>query len=361
MAQCGQASILPEGGEREGLYNLPVSALRLSHETVQFLRRFGLTRIGQLYGLDRKALTHRFASRKASDAVVLRLDQALGLRKEPIRPLIEPPDWSVRLACPEPVSDSASVEHALETLACELCLKLESHGVGGRDFCLQAFLADGNSSHISVAAARPVRDPAHICRLFTERLDRINPGFGIDLFLLSAARCEAMDLEAVSLSAEIAGQSVDLEALARLADRLTARLGENAVQVVQPAESHVPERSECWRIFDGDLPEPAIAPPMGPRPLRLLDQPERVEVLAEIPDGPPARFIWRRVARHITRADGPERIAPEWWKLSERGARARDYYRAEDVQGRRYWVFREGLYDDNRGGPPQWFVHGLFA
>ena len=100
---------------------------------------------------------------------------------------------------------------------------------------------------------------------------------------------------------------------------------------------------------------------MGPRPLRLLDQPERVEVLAEIPDGPPARFIWRRVARHITRADGPERIAPEWWKLSERGARARDYYRAEDVQGRRYWVFREGLYDDNRGGPPQWFVHGLFA
>ncbi|MEL6257899.1 MAG: DNA polymerase Y family protein, partial [Pseudomonadota bacterium] len=71
-------------------------------------------------------------------------------------------------------------------------------------------------------------------------------------------------------------------------------------------------------------------------------------------------FVWRRVARRVLRADGPERIAPEWWSaLPGASPRARDYYRVEDAEGRRYWVFREGLYRDQKGGPPQWFVHGL--
>jgi protein ImuB len=80
--------------------------------------------------------------------------------------------------------------------------------------------------------------------------------------------------------------------------------------------------------------------------------------MAEIPDGPPLRFRWRRLLRQVVRAEGPERIADEWWQTgSERPIR--DYFRIEDAAGRRYWLYREGRFGD--GAPPRWFVHGLFA
>ncbi|MGB2074005.1 MAG: hypothetical protein ACPHYE_02160, partial [Henriciella sp.] len=41
--------------------------------------------------------------------------------------------------------------------------------------------------------------------------------------------------------------------------------------------------------------------------------------------------------------------------------RSRDYYRVEDENGQRYWLFRNGLDNDGRGGPPDWYIHGLFA
>ena len=58
--------------------------------------------------------------------------------------------------------------------------------------------------------------------------------------------------------------------------------------------------------------EPGPAKP--PRPCLLFAEPEPVDVLAEIPEGPPARFTWRRVTRRVVKAEGPERIAPEWWR-----------------------------------------------
>jgi protein ImuB len=94
------------------------------------------------------------------------------------------------------------------------------------------------------------------------------------------------------------------------------------------------------------------------RPLRLLDPPEPVdETISEVPDGPPIRFRWRRVLREVTRAEGPERIAPEWWRQQD-GSLTRDYFRVEDRKGHRYWLYREGLYGRDA---PRWFLHGLFA
>lgn len=57
--------------------------------------------------------------------------------------------------------------------------------------------------------------------------------------------------------------------------------------------------------------------------------------------------------------EGPERIAAEWWRRRDNKGLTRDYYRVEDVQGRRYWLFRHGLYDEKDG--PRWYIHGLFA
>lgn len=410
LSRAAPGTCLKEGEEQAGLADLPVAALRLSADAETLLRRFGLTRIGQLYGIDRKALGRRFQSRSAADAVLLRLDQALGLRHEPLAPLRPMPLRSARLNCPEPIATSEAIKIGLEQLTREVCEALSATGIGARCFLLTAFRSDGSRSDIAVKAARPVCEPKHILRLFRERIDTIDPGFGIDLLLLEAHRTDAMETSPMALSGDLASTDMDAIALSALADRIAARLGEGAVSRVQPRESHMPERAEPQARFDGSAPIPAIpSPTAGPRPIRLLPSPERVTVMAEVPDGPPLRFIWRRVPRTVTRADGPERIAPEWWthiaapqtppsldgqarpwltpKMDPRAdaaqiahvradleamldapsepvkllPRARDYYRVEDASGRRYWLFREGLYGDGRGGPPEWYVHGLFA
>ncbi|MEZ5946932.1 MAG: DNA polymerase Y family protein [Hyphomonas sp.] len=362
--------IQPPGTDAEGLADLPVRGLRLSDTTEALLRRFGLTRIGQLYGIDRKALARRFHSRQAAEAVGLRLDQALGLRPAPILPLRAPPEYTARLPCPEPLTDAPGISAGLSRLTDELCAQLARSGLGAQCFGFHAFRSDGEVCSLHVNAARPVRDPAHVLRLFRERIERIDPGFGIDLLLLEALRTGPMESGSRPLGDDIAPVAIDEIALAALADKINARLGEGIVTFTSPEARHPPDASEEQRAFAGKIPEGASAPDIqsGLRPVRMLSRPERIEVIAEVPDGPPLRFVWRRVVRRVVRADGPERIAPEWWTyLSPANGRAstlprtRDYYRVEDEGGRRYWVFREGLYGDGRGSGPDWFVQGMFA
>lgn len=352
------------GSLKEILEALPVAALRLSGEAVTLLRRFGLTRIGQLYGIDRKALARRFASKVAAEAVLFRLDQALGQRTEALTPLRPAPAYAARLVCPEPVMTAEAIEEAGRRLSKDLCAALSAAGKGARAFHLTAFRADGTTTGIAVTVARPVRDPVHISRLLGERTDRIDPGFGVDLFLLEAGRAGPMANTATALSGDLAAQDMDPAAVSALADRISAKLGDGAVMIRTPEASHIPELSERSIVFEGVWPgklegggHPTRA---GLRPLRFLTPPEPIRATAEVPDGPPASFIWRRVLRRIVRADGPERIAPEWWHLDKKAARARDYYRVEDENGCRYWLYRDGLYGDGRGGPPSWYLHGLF-
>ncbi|WP_273054867.1 MULTISPECIES: DNA polymerase Y family protein [Hyphomonas] len=370
-AEDGAPVILPPGAERQGLAALPVRALRLSGPVLTLLRRFGLTRIGQLYSIDRKALSRRFQSREAADAVMLRLDQALGVRAEPFAPLRPPPDYAARLSCPEPLSDSAGISEGLARLTEELCARLSAHGLGAQGFVFHVFRSDGETRSLTVNMARPVRKPAHILRLFRERLDRIDPGFGIDLLLLEALRTAPMEAGSQPLSTDLAMTITDLGLLSALADRIQARLGEGRVMIIQPEARHPPDKAERHVPFSGQLPEETPPPPdtlPGLRPIRMLDRPEPIDAVAEVPDGPPLRFVWRRVVRRVVKADGPERIAPEWWTYlppangaAQAMPRARDYYRVEDEHGHRYWIFREGLYDDGRGSQPDWFLQGLLA
>jgi protein ImuB len=360
--------VLPSGEEHCGLANLPMATLRLSPEALTLLRRFGLTRIGQLYEIDRKALTRRFHSREAAYAVCLRLDQALGRRAEPFAPLHPPAEHAERLPCPEPLTSPEGISDGLKQLTEKLCASLSAAGLGAQNFTFRAFHTDGGVSAVSVNAARPVRAPAHVLRLFREKIGRIDPGFGIDLLLLEAARTGPMEAGSRPLSGDLAGGDFDVETLAILADRITARLGEGTVTIALPEASHLPHKVERQVDYAGQSPSTFRPPLTGPRPIRMLARPERVSVMAQVPDGPPLQFIWRRHLRRIVRADGPERISPEWWTYvppapGERGnlPRTRDYYRVEDADGRRYWVFREGLYGDDRGTAPDWFVQGLFS
>ena len=96
----------------------------------------------------------------------------------------------------------------------------------------------------------------------------------------------------------------------------------------------------------------------GTTPLLLLPRPEPLQVIAEVPDYPPRRFTWRRLDYKVVKAEGPERLSTEWWQAGEEGSKTRDYYRVEDENGRRFWLYREGLYE---GSLPRWYLHGLFA
>ncbi len=208
---------------------------------------------------------------------------------------------------------------------------------------------------MDVATSAPSREAGHLRRLFDDKLDRINPGFGFDLITLEAGAVEKLDVVQTRLDGDA---DDDLE-LSRLIDRLTARFGARSVARPVLRASHVPERAEGRgsAIADVQTERPEIA---KERPIRLLDHPEEVRVLYAVPEGPPVQFIWRRQTHRITRYAGPERIAPEWWH-DRPGTRLRDYFKVEDDRGRRFWLYREGLHDDGRGGDPRWFVHGMFA
>lgn len=354
--------IIETGSITQALAALPAEALRLEDDTVILLQRLGLRTIGDLMELPRAPLEKRFRAIKMSPSVLHKLDQALGRVGEPLSPLVPIAPYRACLNLAEPILTQDAVEYGLEDLLLRLCRDLGRHQQGARRLTLYAYRSDGGVSQITIAASRPSRDIKHFQRLFADRLERIDPGWGIDVLILTAdgtARIAAHQDSLIQTE-----KDASQEKLGRLVDRLSNRLGAENIRYAEARQSHIPERAESWvpalSTTRGDSQRREDAPM---RPSRLLARPEPIQVLAEVPEGPPAQFTWRRMPHRIIRAEGPERIAPEWWL--EEGAdysRIRDYYRVEDNEGRRFWLFREGLYQlIEPPGAPRWFMHGLFA
>ncbi len=358
------ARIAAPGEARAAIADLPVEGLRLAAEDAHLLRRLGLVTIGAVDGLPRASLARRFPSRERGSAVLARLDRALGRFAEPIVPLAPPPACLERLSLPEPLIDRAGLDAMLARLMPGLTVSLERDGLGVRRLALWCYRVDGGVVRRAVATARATRDGDHLLRLFRETLETIDPGFGIDLAALHAERVEPLAPAQLSLTGDRRRQGgVDL-----LVDRLLAKLGDGAVCRLEPVARHRPETAER-AVPPGREPAPwravSEAPAAPQRPFRLFDRPEPIDVMAEVPDGPPLLFTWRRVRRRVARAAGPERIEPEWWAgAGGRDEAVRDYYRVEDAEGRRYWLYRAGLYGDDGGdaeASPRWYVHGLYG
>ena len=362
LARFGEDRLAPEGRGREALKSLPVEALRLTDGALRLLHRLGLKRIGDLYALPRAGLARRFRGEEGME-LVRRLDQALGIEAEPLEAVRPEPLYRVWRAFPEPIIDVEGVAWALPPLVDALAAQLDRGGKGARRLVLTAFRVDGRTTSIEAGLSAPVATPAHLLRLLKERgLERLDLGFGADALMICAHKAEAARARQGDLEAgqERAGP----EALAALIDRLGARLGETAVLRPALGDSHLPERAEAWLPAGAEPPALAETADAAPRPLFLLDPPEPIEAMAELPDSAPIRFSWRRISRKVAKAEGPERLSPEWW-LADPGrwaARPRDYYRVEDEDGRRYWLFREGLYErDAEERLPSWWLHGVFA
>lgn len=343
---------------------LPIAALRLEPQTVMDLARVGLKTVGDLLAAPRPPITRRFGV-----TPMLRLDQALGREGEPISPRRHLPLLSAERRLAEPIMIQEQVLDLAGRLAAGLRTSLEVRGEGGRLFELLVFRVDGRVFRIEVGASAPLRDPTRIRSLFEERLgvlsDELEAGFGFELVRLNVLLSEPFDLHQPTL----ADEDDNRENLTRFLDQVTARLGERALRLPVSLASHWPEKATMHAPATESLKsadpsswgrrEGATRRVRGLRPLRLLDRPEEVEVMSTVPDGPPASFRWRRVQRRILRAEGPERLAPEWWVDGEDAA-PRDYFRIEDTDGQRFWIYREGLYE-RRTVTPTWFLQGFFA
>ena len=360
--------IVREGEEADAVKPLPVSALGAGEAVVTGLRRAGLKTIGDVACRARHEITARFGAGFTS-----LLEQALGQSDAPISPRTPLPDYIAEKRFAEPVTTEAVISATLSGLAGMLVAAMALQGKGARRLEARFFRTDGAVRTIMVDTGQPVTRAEVIDRLFRERLgalsDPLDPGFGFDLIRLSASRTEIVVQQQRDLDANVH----DNDELAALIDRIAARIGGRRVVVHLPQDTHIPERAVMAAPAQHHLAAAALAvwpareqgePPL--RPLRLFERPEQIKVIAQVPDGPPARFVWRRATHAVVRAEGPERVAMEWWR-AEGTMLTRDYFRVEDEAGLRFWLYRDGLYDreieqqEGRAVQPNWYMHGLFA
>ncbi|MDZ4272853.1 MAG: DNA polymerase Y family protein [Erythrobacter sp.] len=365
------AAILDTGDDPLRLLGgLPVAALRLDDDVLTVLRRLGIKRLSDLAGVSgegddpaaqaaaRDALARRFRNPRSPAAnPLIRLDQLLGRVPEPLLPVIAQPMPMVQRRLIEPIRHRDLLDQVVSDLALDMVRTLEARGEGARRLELGLWRVDGEVLLRRIELAAATREASHITRLFAARLDDVAAGFGIEAVQLRASWSEPLSLSQADLDAAAEQHGT---ALAACIDRLSVRLGPKAITRPVARASHIPERAQGWQAPLEPVPPSQGLLAFHTRPLKLLDRAERIAVLYASPDGYPQRFRWRGQVREVVRVEGPERIAPEWWR--ERStARLRDYYRIEDATGRRYWIYRQGIAGDGRGGVPDWFLHGLYA
>ncbi len=417
--------VVAPGRDAEAVSILPVKAIDPDGERAARLSRLGLATVAALLEMPRSALARRFGA-----DLLLRLDEATGRAERPISPRRPVAALTAERAFLEPISSREDVAEVVRSLAEGLAERLERRGEGLRTAELALWRVDGDVRRIAIGTGRALRDPDRVVALFAERLkgegEEIDVGFGIDLVRLSVTATARIEAAQVDFTGDAAAD----EAFEHLVDRLGARLGARRVVRFLPGDTHLPEggaiavpasasagRSAGARWSSSALEERvttsshgavdlgAFAEPAA-RPVRLLARPEPIDTVAELPDGPPVRFRWRRVLYEVDRVEGPERIACDWWRLPiglgpegdallapepqspvagamvsdgdgalavdpwrgegrpevrlDRRAATRDYFRVEDVEGRRFWIFRAGLFG-RETVRPAWFLHGLFA
>lgn len=359
----------PPHGQRDALARLPVEGLRLETPILETFLKLGLRTIGDLYPLPRAPLARRFG-----DPPLTRLDQALGRIDEPIEPRRPPPAFRTRLAFAEPIGRAEDIAAATDRLLAALCRQFEQAGAGARKLEIALYRVDGSVDRTAIGTSRPNRDGARLMKLFEEKLGELDPGFGVELMILAAPEVEAWTGTQDPLPETAMPAPALDDGAVDLADRLALRLGADNVVRLAPRDSHLPERVQTAAALSAGPATPGawrrLAALKGARPTRLLQRPEPVDVTALLPDDPPRQFHWRRHAHKVVRIEGPERLADEWWRPRSNGRHAaagtvppvRDYYRVEDDDGARFWLFRDGPHNaDPAGGTTKWFLHGFCA
>ncbi|ENZ81588.1 nucleotidyltransferase [Caulobacter sp. X] len=345
--------VVPPGALGVQLRDLPVAALRLPPDLVQALAKPGFDTIGELEATATGPLAHRFGLEP-----IRRLDQAFAREREPIEPVFAPETPRAAKIFAEPIGAPETMARYLTELTVELCATLEALNLGAKSIDAWFYRVDNRIESARIGLSTPARDARRLAKLLCEKLEMVDPGFGVDKMVLAAPGAEPLAYR--QDEARLGGDKPAVADLAGLIDTLAARLGPDSVYRLASAESDIPERSV--------RKAPAIERPVAyswpvdwPRPTRFFPRPEPIETVALLPDQPPAFFTWRGSRRRVRRADGPERVFGEWWRADAELARSRDYFQVEDEGGQRYWIYRDGDGEDAATGSQRWFMAGVFG
>jgi protein ImuB len=349
---AGRPTLVFSDGESPGkVAPFPIAALRLPANMVADLRKLGFERVGDLVATPRAPLTLRFGP-----ALGRRLDQASGRAGEPIDPVRPPDIVEVQQLFAEPIGAAETIARYVAKLTTQLCVELEIRGLGARRLDLLFGLVDNRVQAVRVGTAQPVHNVKRLTRLLCDKIETVDPGFGIEIMRLAATAAEPFATKQ-AISSLVEEPEADVSGLI---DILSNRVGEMRLYRCAPVASDVPERS-VQRVAAAAPDGGADWPLAWPRPSRLLLHPEPIETVALLPDHPPVHFTWRGIRRRVKRADGPERVFGEWWKRDAELVAVRDYFQVENDSGERFWIFRAGDGEDAATGSHKWFLHGIFA
>lgn len=352
---AGRPVTIETGDQRKAIMLLPIASLRLAPHIVEGLHKLGFVSVEQLLGTPRGPLARRFGR-----TLHQRLDQALGHAPEALEPLFAPHVPRARRALLEPIATAPAFAQVIGDLAHDIAGQLTAQGRGARRLDCLFHRVDGRVQAIRIGTAAPSRDPAHLAKLLTARIDQIEPGLGVEAMTLVAPLTEPLGAAQQDL-AEGDARKTDLGALV---DALANRFGQNSLYRAEPRSGGMPERSVGQTGPLATASASRWADDL-PRPGRLLDPPQPIQVTAMLPDHPPAMFMWRGKRYRVVEADGPERLHGEWWRGAGHEARqpyaVRDYFQVEVEGGGRYWLFRQGDGEHPATGPMTWFLHGAFA
>ena len=343
------ATVVAPGDEARLLPRLPIAALRLPAGVVESLSLLGFETIGELTAQPRAPLVHRFGPELAR-----RLDQAFGRLEEPIDPVRLPDVSELERLFAEPIGAPETIARYIGKLTVQLCEMLEAKGLGARQLDLLFTRVDNRIEAIRVGMAQPVRDTKRLTRLLCDKIETVDPGFGIERMRLTATEAEPLTGRQISTTDDAGAD------LSELVDVLSNRIGAGRIHRFAPVESDVPERS-VHKVPPLTPDTRAGWPAHWPRPVRLLPKPERLTLFTQLPDYPPVSFTWRGVRHKVTAADGPERIFGEWWRRDSETHAVRDYFRVETETGERLWLYRTGDGEHANTGTFEWFLHGVFA
>ncbi|MGF7154558.1 protein ImuB [Novosphingobium gossypii] len=362
-AHSAAARALARFGGGADVRALPVAALELDESALAGLRRAGLETLGDLAARPMAGLAARFG-----ELAVSRLRAILGETGSPVMPLRLADPVRLETRFPEPLARTDDALDVVEDMLAQASRTMEQRQIGGRRFLVTLHRSDNARRRLVVETGQAVREPGMVMRLLRERIDTLSdpldPGFGFDAITLAVLQADHLPSRQIGLDRKDEA-AADVSALV---DRLSVRLGEDNVRRLAPRDRHLPEKAQA--LVPALRLRPALpstswpAPEDRPaRPLLLLDPPQPVEVIAGVPDSPPQRFRWKGRLHDVAMAEGPERIGAEWWRrrgghVPGQAGETRDYYRIEDADGRRYWIFRHGLFSEKPD--PRWYLHGLF-
>jgi len=337
------------------LYELPLYALRIDQRCVQLLEDVGIRCIGELLALPRHSMAQRFGKK-----LLYRLDQALGNTEERFITIDSPCTYTQSRIFEPPLTNRRSVSKAALHLFRAVMLQLQQDKKAAKYFHLTVKDTSGYTITKELSLAAATADTSHISSIIEPILDSLHFYGELRELHIIALQIEDLVTEQHTFSASGDRKPTEREK-EEFMNHFCVRIGKDRVTRVRLYESYIPERSFSYESAINSQHDLRISERLTPynleeRPSILFASPEPISTISMLPDKPPSSIQWRDKRLSIITGIGPERIAPEWWRLHPHNDHfaERDYFKIQDELGRWLWVYRDQ-------SSLEWFLHGLWV